>query len=199
MSSEPTFAPVAFPALGREGDATTSAAVVRGHAAGYAAGRRVAEAELVALRDELEARSADERRAQQTASARALDALAAAALSLQQAQEALIAATDAALADAAVELAEALLGAELRRGDGTAHAALERALAVLPETGDRVVRLSPGDLDQLASREIPAGITLLADPAMPSGSAEGQFDGGIVDARIATALARVRAELEETR
>ncbi|MET0302814.1 MAG: FliH/SctL family protein [Microbacteriaceae bacterium] len=198
MSSEPAFAPVAFPALGRDGDAAASAAVVRGHAAGYAAGRRVAEAELVALRDELEARSAAERRTQQAASARALDALAAAALSLQQAQDALVTATDSALSAAAVELAEALLGAELRRGDGTAHAALERALAVLPETGDRVVRLSPGDLDQLASAEIPAGVTLVADPAMSSGSAVGQFEGGLVDARIATALERVRAELEVT-
>ena len=59
------------------------------------------------------------------------------------------------------------------------------------------VRLSPADHADLVSGtvELPAGVTLVADPRLARGDAISEHPAGFLDAQVATALDRARRAL----
>jgi flagellar assembly protein FliH len=195
MSSDAAFSPIAFPALpGRGTDERDS---IRGHAAGYAAGRKQAEKEVAALRESIRAEAA---RAAELASAQlrsALDALARAAADLRARQAPVLQSVDASIAAAAIELAEAVVGHELATADGSARAALERASGAEVPVGT-VVRVSPQDIALIAAQAgDQPGIELVADDGLQPGDAVVELAHGSIDARVSASLARAKAALAE--
>lgn len=183
------FADLSAPAAGRGDDPS----VVRGHAAGYAAGLRVAEAELSARRAELEleaeSRAEESRRRVESA----LAALDAAAARLDARRAPVLADADRALTAAAVELAAAILA---REPVATSVEALDRALALAGDTTPRRIRLNPADLVALGGGA-PTGIELVADASIAPGDAVLDLADGELDARLSASLDRARAALVE--
>jgi len=199
---------IAFPVIGgAAGSARSTGADVRGHAAGYAAGLRAAEAETAALRARLEAEHAARVAALQADTARrvaVLDAATGALLSqvapvLRDAEESVVA--------AALELAEAVLGHAVRasrpgpdatagleaRPDAGAEATVRRALASVDASVALAVRVSPADAARVAGLDL--AVPVVADPSLVDGDAVVDLPDGLLDARIATALDRARTAL----
>ncbi|PZE75803.1 hypothetical protein DEI82_07855 [Curtobacterium sp. MCBD17_019] len=206
-TSAATFTRIAYPSIAAPAEERRKAqADVRGHAAGYAAGLRAAEAEASVRRAELEA--------EHVARTAALEARTAAAVAaLETATRALVARVVPVLHEAeetvvttAVELAEAVVGHEIRASravpsDGReaqhpsgALATVRRVLASLDTDVALAVRLSPADAAAVAGAALP--VPVVADPALRDGDAVVDLPSGILDARITTAFARVRAALD---
>jgi flagellar assembly protein FliH len=192
-----TFATLDFPSLrNRAGDDLQ--ARVHGHAAGYAAGLKSAQAELALRRTELEAQArvaAADARARVDA---ALTALHTATRALDARLAPAVADAESTLADAAVDIAEAVLGRELAAGADSAESALRRVLGQ-PEANTIVtVRMNPADLHALHEDiRVAAGVALQADASLAPGDAVAQLPDGYLDARIGAALERARAALGE--
>jgi flagellar assembly protein FliH len=195
--STSAFAPFAFPELeSTRSDELAERARVQGHAAGYAAGRRDAVAALDRDRTALRA-EADRVLAAEVADLRAASAaLQAAAASLAARATVALAATEEELLAAAVDLASLILGRELQDREGSALAAVRRALAAAGDAPIQSVRLHPLDVALLEGREeqLP-GMLLLADTGLDRGDAVAELEDGVVDAGIASALERVRRVL----
>lgn len=107
---------------------------------------------------------------------------------------------------AAISLAEELVGVFLRDERRRIAAALERALAVEEEAGVVRIRMHPDDVafygelaaDPEVRAAIPEGVDLIADPLLEPGDAVTELEVGYVDARLSSAMERVRAEIIET-
>lgn len=183
------FADLTAPAAGRADDP----AVVRGHAAGYAAGLRVAERELDARRAQLEAEAAVVAEESRRRVESALAALDAAAARLDARTAPVLASADATLTAAALELATAILH---REPVATSAEALDRALALAGDETPRRVRLNPADVVALGA--VAGTVELLADPAVAAGEAIVELAHGEIDARLEASLARIRSTLAET-
>ena len=173
---------------------------MRGHAAGYAAGLRAAEAQAAVVaehsRIEREALRGDAATALQSALA-ALESAAAHAAALDSL---VLADADAALAAAALELAEAILEHELADGESSARAAIARALSAADPESTLAVRLSPVDLAVVTANGLaPSTLRLVADSTLERGDAVVDVADGRVDARISSALQRARAEIGAVR
>lgn len=207
---------VAFPVLadpaGRE---RASSADVRGHAAGYTAGLRAAQAETDALRARLEAEHAARITALQADTARRVAVLGAATNAMLSTVAPVLADAEASVASAAVDLAEAIVGNVVRAsrtaqdatvtdgpdGQGSreariasgAEATVRRALASVDRTVPVAVRLSPADAARVAGLDLP--VPVVADGALRDGDAVVDLPDGMLDARIATALDRARTAL----
>ena len=192
MSAEQAFAPLAFPALPGQGNHERDS--IRGHAAGYAAGRKQAEAEAAVLREQISAEAA-RATALATAELRAAnDALARAAAEFRSRQAPVLASVDASIAAAAIELAEAIVGHELSSGDGSARAAIERASAEAVPAGS-VVRLNPHDIRVIEAEGGAPGVELVPDHSLQRGDAVVDLAHGSIDARVSASLARAKAVL----
>ena len=192
MSTEASPRLVVYPALNPSGEAE---GFTRGHAAGYAAGLRRADAELAARRGELDAEHAaalEHGRAQVRG---AVGVLEAAAFALAGRTAPVLEEADAQLAAAAIALAEAVIGRELADGPSGARAALARALSGGDAGAVVAVRLNPADLALLDAGVRPAGVALVPDPALGRGDALAVYPDGELDARIGSALARAAASL----
>lgn len=210
--TEQTVQRVAFPVIGGAATrARDTAADVRGHAAGYAAGLRAAQAETDALRARLAAEhdaAVAALRADTVRRIAVLDAATNALLShvapvLQDAEESVV--------EAALELAEAVVGNVVRasRADGAsdagqvtglearpatgAEATVRRALATVDRTVALAVRLSPGDAARVADLDL--AVPVVADPSLRDGDAVVDLPDGLLDARIGAALDRARTAL----
>ena len=207
---------VAFPVLadpaGRE---RASSADVRGHAAGYTAGLRAAQAETDALRARLETEHAARVTALQADTARRIAVLDAATNAMLSTVAPVLADAEASVASAAVDLAEAIVGNVVRAsrpahdatvadgpdGQGSreariasgAEATVRRALASVDRTVPVAVRLSPADAARVAGLDLP--VPVVADGALRDGDAVVDLPDGMLDARIATALDRARTAL----
>lgn len=207
---------VAFPVLadpaGRE---RASSADVRGHAAGYTAGLRAAQAETDALRNRLEAEHAARVTALQADTARRVAVLDAATNAMLSTVVPVLADAEASVASAAVDLAEAIVGNVVRAsrpahdasvavgpdGQGRleariasgAEATVRRALASVDRTVPVAVRLSPADAARVADLDLP--VPVVADGTLRDGDAVVDLPDGMLDARIATALDRARTAL----
>lgn len=174
-----------------------------GYSAGWSAGTRAGLKEVEEQRRRLAAEAAE--RAEQAAAAAqaALATLARAAAAAQARLTPVVADAHTELTAAAVALAETLLGAELRDDETAARAALRRALSVQDEDVVRI-RLHPDDLAHLtrtladlpAELTVPDGVELVADPALDRGDALSELAEGYLDARLSTAVARVKDALE---
>ena len=192
MSAEQAFSPLAFPALPGQGNHERDS--IRGHAAGYAAGRKQAEAEAAVLREQISAEAA-RATALATAELRAAnDALARAAAEFRARQVPVLASVDASIAAAAIELAEAIVGHELSSGDGSARAAIERASAEAVPAGS-VVRLNPHDIRVIEAEGGAPGVELVPDHSLQRGDAVVDLAHGSIDARVSASLARAKAVL----
>lgn len=189
--SEP-FVAVAFPAVVAPG--WSPAAEAAGRAAGYVTGRRAAEAELAELRAAAEAELAEQRMRGAVRLESALALLGAAADGFVSHALPRLGAIDDALLAAAVEIAEAILQHELRDETAAAVAAARRALDVTDPAQLRRVRMNPADLEILRELgELP--VEGVADPSLARGDAIAELAHGSVDARLGSAVARVRAAL----
>lgn len=189
---EASARPVVYPPLNPSGEAE---GFTRGHAAGYAAGLRRADAELAARRAELDAEHAEAveyGRAQVRAAVALLEG---AAFALAERTAPVLDEAEAQLADAAVALAEAVIGHELSDAPTGARAALARALSGRDAHAVVAVRLNPADLALLDVGARPAGVVLEPDPTLGRGDAVSVYPDGELDARIGSALARARAAL----
>jgi len=196
MSTESAFSPLSFPALPGQSKADERDAI-RGHAAGYAAGRKEAEAELAVLRRALEAEAAEATQAARERVGTALEALARAASDFRARQAPALQSVDASIAAAAIELAEAIVGHELSTADGSARAALDRASVEAVPAGS-VVRLNPQDVAVIvAEGGAQPGLELVADYSLERGDAVVDLAHGTLDARVSGSLQRARAALTE--
>ena len=199
---------VAFPVIG---DATgrdrAASADVRGHAAGYAAGLRAAQAETDALRARLEAEHAARLASMHADTARRVAVLDAATNAMLSQVTPVLDAAEQSVAAAAVDLAEAVVGYAIRasrqsadttdgleaRGASGAEATVMRALASIDRTVALAVRLSVADAARVTDLALP--VPVVADPMLSDGDAVVDLPDGLLDARIATALDRARTAL----
>lgn len=207
---------VAFPVIGDAASGTRAAASdVRGHAAGYAAGLRQAEAETGALRARLEAEHAARVASAHADTARRIAVLDAATNAMLSQIAPVLDAAEQSVAEAAVDLAEAVVGYAIRasrpsvghpsdvpqgsleeRVDTGAAATVRRALASIDRTVPVAVRLSPADAARVAELDLP--VPIVADASLVDGDAVVDLPDGLLDARIATALDRARTALGVT-
>ncbi len=150
-----------------------ASAIAAGYAEGWAQGQR--EAKAAAQAAEARARAAEQELAQARAAA------------LDRAIGAVLAAADQ-VAQQSVPVAERGLDA------------LRRVMATAPATGTLIVRLHPEDIDALGA---PDGnyvlngraVTLRPDTSLAPGDAIAEQGTSTIDARLAEAVRRVRAEL----
>ncbi len=99
-----------------------------------------------------------------------------------------------------VSVAEELLGRELRSCDDTVLASVQRAVALVPDRGEVVVKLHPADLavvqaeiDQWSTGGLE--ISLAADQSIGRGGCVAVVGPLRIDAQLTPALDRVRAAL----
>jgi flagellar assembly protein FliH len=124
----------------------------------------------------------------------ALRALSAAAGQLAAADAVALAELDGQIVGFALDVARTIVGHELAAGADPGAAAITRAIALAPDRGDIVARLSPtdvaalGDVDGLAPGR---AVTVVADPGVQPGGCVLDIGACRVDAQIDTVLARV--------
>jgi flagellar assembly protein FliH len=204
MSAETVFSPVPLARSGASLESATGYA--DGYAAGWAAGTRAA-ARAAAVEQMRAAEEEVARIKRRAASCHAAVALLMTAAEAARARTAPVL-DDArqTLAAAALELAETVLGMELADGETSARAALLRALAVRDDEEVVTIRMHPDDIaalraglsDGAGAIAVPDGVELVADPQLARGDAVAELADGYLDARLSTALARVRRVLEES-
>jgi len=154
-----------------------------GRAEGLAAGRAAASAEASSASARLEALGRS---------------LASAADDLRRRQALELAGLEEALARTAVDLAAAIVGRELAVSASPGADALARALALVPAGCAAVARLHPTDVAALGDEpfgEVPAALTLIADPAVEPGGCILEVGDSRIDAQFGPALDRVRTAL----
>jgi flagellar assembly protein FliH len=203
-----TFERLAFPVVADAGFANrVASAEVRGHAAGYAAGLRVAHAETEALRARLDAEHAARSAALEAETARRFAALAAATDALLARAVPVLESAEQSVVEAAMELADAAVGYAIRasrpvggHADGLeavpasgAEATVRRALALVDHTVAITVRLSPADAAAVAALDLPVAVR--ADVTLADGDAVVDLPDGVLDARIGVALDRAKEAL----
>lgn len=162
-----------------------------GHAAGYQDGYAAGQQDAVE-----EAAQAD--RARTEAVEAALAALATAAADLSACRGADLADVEDALVDGAFELATAVVGRELQLADAPGRDALARALRLADSREPVLARLHPDDVATLGDHaELAPGrdVTVVADATVERGGCLVELGDGRVDARLSTALERVKAVL----
>lgn len=192
------FFPMTFPALPAtpEQDRADADNRAAGHAAGYAAGLRAAGAELAGQRAALDAEHRAALLHDAARTDRAIAVLAAAARALDSRLLPIVTDAQDAIAASALDLAETIIGVELADGEGSAKAALTRALAVVDPAVITTVRMNPLDLGVLDDAvRAASGVSFTADASIARGDAIADLPLGYLDARIATAVARARAAM----
>ena len=199
------FAP-ALPGTGGAddgGDGAAQRSRSAGYAAGWAQGVAAAAVNERAALAAHEASAEAQRDALRRAFDRALAALDDAAAQMRGRIVPTVDATADVLVAAAADLAEMLVGHELTDSQTRGRRALERALAAAPEHSDVVVSLHPLDLQLLEHAGVTGAsassrgrtVQLTGDGALHPGDAVAHFPGGQVDARVSTAMARLRSSL----
>jgi flagellar assembly protein FliH len=149
-----------------------------GMAEGLAAGRAAMATESAGMLERLAAvmRSFDE---------------AAADLRRRQALE--LAGLEDTLARTAVDLASAIIGRELKVTESPGVDALARAMSLVPAGATATARLNPADAALVTDE--PAGVSIIADPAVEPGGCILEVGNSRIDAQLSSALDRVRAAL----
>lgn len=144
-------------------------------------------------------RQGEERKA---AARKVAEQVAEAALKVAQERQALV---DEAVGDAvdlALDLLVVLLGREIDQSASPTRDALVRALSVVPEGDDLVVRMAPGaplteeDVRQLAPT---ARVRLIEDASVEERGCVVETGRCRIDAQLSSALERVRRQLEPLR
>lgn len=174
-------------------------AVADGHAAGFAAGYDAGWAS--GMEASIAAAEAEQLAATRALIARLTSVVAAAERGIQDALSGVSAIADATAkvtSAAAFSVAEAIVGRELVLATDPGRDAVARALAISPEGADLTLRLHPDDAAALEAGAVPASsaITIVPDPSIAVGDCVIDAGWTRVDARISSALERVRAVLE---
>lgn len=152
-----------------------------GYEEGYRAARAEAEAGSQAGRDEQLRRLAD--------------ALVSAAAEAGTARAATLTVATREAVELAFELAEALVQRELQLASDVGVQAVTRAVGLLPNGEDLVVRLHPDDVvtaEELGSVVADASVKVVADPDVEPGGCVVEAGPCHVDAQIGAALRRAR-------
>ena len=197
MSANTLFGRISFPRI--DEDEKTKAdetARAQGHAAGYAAGLRAAMVEIDRIKLDLQTEREQGERLVAAKMDRGVRVLNAAAVALDQRILPVLVNAESTLVACALQLAEAIIGTELSRNEPSARRALDRAMRAV-DAGDTAkahsIRMNPDDLPLLDATTVRlSGVTLVADAQINRGDAIAEFSDGILDARIATALARAQ-------
>jgi flagellar assembly protein FliH len=163
-------------------------AAEQGYQAGFEEGRAAGLAAGLAERDQIVAA----RRAELT---QVLDGLDGAATALAERERQVTAELEAAATRLAFEIAEAVIGREVALAANPGIDAVNRALALAPDAPEVTVRLHPDDAAGVEGWTGRA-VTVVPDPAIERGGCLLDAGAARVDARISSALARVRAALE---
>lgn len=206
MSTDSAFSVSRLPVISDDrARANRESGRVAGYAAGWAQGSRAAAeatAEACARREQ---RAEEALVALRNQFAAAVDALTAAADAAAVRVDPVLAEANATLLAQSMELARAIIGVELSDDARSAQAALTRALAVPADVELVRIRLSERDMaaldDGLALSDgqikLPDGVQLQVDLALTPGDAISEYDGGFLDSRIGTAVARAHGALQD--
>ena len=159
--------------------------------AGYEEGRRRA-------RLEAERERALEREAAANALQHALDALSSAVDAARRAYADALGELEPRLVAFAARLVEEILGYELAIAENPGHHAVSRALQLLPVDGAVVVRLNPEEVRTLLAH-VPTEreLRVQPDPTIRRGGCVLEIGATLIDARIESAIERVRNVLEQ--
>ncbi len=193
------------PRLAQIVDDAAAEAATTGHEKGFAAGYQDG---LAQGRAEVAARAAAERAADEVALADALERLSSLGSALEAAATSLESRTVPTYAEVApdlgllvCDLVESLLGRELRTDPAPVLDAIRRAAGEAPRNSPLVVRISPEDHATVTALHVDLAaiaarpIELVVDPTVEAGGAVADSGARRIDARLSTALARLRAEL----
>ena len=192
--------PITFPRLGpASGQAVDDIAFARGHAAGYASGLALANLELDERRAAVEAEFAAARAREDAAVQQRLRVLDSAVRALEARTAPVLAEARGSILDTAFSIAEMIVGHALEDQAASARAAVARALQGTEGDDVRAVHLHPADLALLTREErTRPEVVLVADSSLGRGDAVTQLADGTIDARLSTALDRVRAVFGST-
>lgn len=183
--------------LSQLAEKTRLSAQAQGYAIGWAEGRRQAaleaESEAVAIGQQREAE--DRRRAEEHQ--REVAALRAAATELRNATAHVCNTVETHATHVAITLVEAILGRELSQAGDPVGDAVRRALTLMPGEPLTRIRLNPDDARSPRLAELLEEQTVVVpDASLHRGDAVVEADDHVIDARIGTALERVREVLE---
>jgi flagellar assembly protein FliH len=162
-------------------------AVREGYADGYAEGLAMAYKEATTTKDELSRRAA-----------LAVDALALALRLTRETDLAMREELQSAAPRFAFTLVEELLAREMQLANDPGREAIIRALALDEGTQLVTVRMHPSDvatLGELTELDLGREVRVFPDPAVELGGALVEVGNAILDARLSTALERVRRVL----
>lgn len=194
--------PAVFPVIPTPTESKTHTAAkargfTQGHAVGYAAGLQLAGREAAAARARHDAEHAGRVSALEARHAAELASVRLAVAALAERTVPVLADSEQAMFSCALELAEALLGHELRDGETSARAALARAQGTGETEVPVAIRMNPADLAILGrdGGTLPENVTLVGDPALSRGDAVAEYPHGFLDARLCTAVDRVKVAL----
>jgi flagellar assembly protein FliH len=143
--------------------------------------------------------SVSDEAAEAARASRVFDALIAAAAAARSQREAALIQAQHEAVELAFELAEALLGREVSLNPSLSIEAVKRALALVPQGEDLVVRLHPDDAvtpEQLQALVIDASVKVVVDPEVEAGGCVVEAGPCRIDAQIGPALARARALID---
>ncbi|MGH9017353.1 MAG: FliH/SctL family protein [Acidimicrobiales bacterium] len=130
---------------------------------------------------------------------RLTEALIAAAEETRGQREAAVTRAEAEAVELAFELAEALITRELSLSSSAGIDAVTRAVALVPEGEDLVVRLHPGDVvtpEQLQALVPDTSVKVVHDPDIEPGGCVVEAGPCRIDAQIRPAIERARALLD---
>lgn len=172
-------------------ESTRRAAQTQGYAVGWAEGRQAAVAAASSEASHVAAQAVEDRRRQEQEHQDALEALRSLALELRAAVHETCTIIEGQAAELALQLTQELVGAGA--ADAGSHA-VARVTSLLPEHTVVRARLHP-DVAASASSLVDAGVQVVADPGLARADAVAETDTGMLDLRVATALARLREVL----
>lgn len=197
MSTNAAFSALSYPAIQNPArDRAEEEARTRGHAAGYAAGAARARQEAAVAAAAAEDRSALEAAQAELRVRSALGALNAAVSALNTRTVPTLEAMEAQVASAAVEIAEALMGRELSAAEDSGLSALQRALNPDVPAPVHTIRMNPADLAAIPANMLAeAGANLVGDPSLAPGDAVAEYPNGFLDARLSSALTRLKTAI----
>jgi flagellar assembly protein FliH len=105
---------------------------------------------------------------------------------------------EAGAVELAFSLTKAILSRELELSRSLGEEAITRALGESPPSTQLIVRLNPGDIETIgASNGVDEATRIVADPSIGPGGCVLEVGTTVVDARIETALARIRRVFDE--
>lgn len=175
------------------------AAVIEGRSRGYVDGLKAAQEHADALEATRRAEHEALLRHTRERTDQALASLGYAAAQLTASMEHALDRAEETVFEIACYVAEVILGAELSDASVAARTAIHRALTAATPSPVHTIRLHPA-AEQVATSatQVPAGVVLQADPALPPGGAVAVYPDGWLEAGVEDALGRVRDYAAET-